>query len=303
MSMQIERAEVQYLRNLRRIYEEGVDLKNERTGEVCRTLIGLDMTYDATSNRAPIITTRKYNASVAISELLGYLKGYTSAAQFRELGNRTWDSNANENTAWLNNPNRKGTDDMGLVYGAVARNWPVVDQNSSAPAGHYLVSDKSINLIRKVYDNLRAGKDDRGEIISFWNPGMFHLGCLRPCMYEHQFSLLGDDLYLNSTQRSWDGPLGGAANMVQAWVLLRLMAQITQKNPKFAQHRIVNGHIYGSQLDLVPTQLEREPLAEPTIEINPDIETLDDVETWVTVSDFEVTYPEYHGPIKYPFAV
>ena len=31
--------------------------------------------------------------------------------------------------------------------------------------------------------------------------------------------------------------------------------------------------------------------------------TLEDLETWVTVSDFKITYPEYHLPIKYPFAV
>ena len=38
--------------------------------------------------------------------------------------------------------------------------------------------------------------------------------------------------------------------MVQVWVLLRLMAQITNKNPKFAYHRSVNTHIYGNQLEL-----------------------------------------------------
>jgi thymidylate synthase len=91
--------------------------------------------------------------------------------------------------------------------------------------------------------------------------------------------------------------------MVQVWLFLRLMAQITNKNPKVAFHRSVNAHIYGSQLDLVPLQLEREILAEPTIDINPDIKTLEDIETWVSVDDFKITYPEYHPAIKYPFAV
>jgi thymidylate synthase len=123
-------------------------------------------------------------------------------------------------------------------------------------------------------------------------------------MYEHQFSLLGDDLYLNSTQRSSDWPLGTVTNMVQVWLLLRLMAQITNKNPKVAFHKNVNCHIYGNQLPLVPTQLEREPVTTlPTIDINPSIKTLEDVETWVTTKDFIITYPEYHPPIKYPFSV
>lgn len=292
----IERAEKQYIDGLRRIYEEGTDLKNPRTGEICRTIINIDLTYDASTNKAPILTTRKIvNPYLPIAELLGYIKGVTSAAQMRELGTKSWDANANENKAWLNNPNRKGEDDIGLIYGGVAKNWPVVNNDSNPPV--------YIDLFNKVYNNLKNGIDDRGEIITFWNPGMFHLGCLRPCMYEHQFSLLGDDLYLNSTQRSNDWPLGCTANMVQVWLFLRLMAQITNKNPKQAFHRSINSHIYGPQLEFVPSQLDRELLTEPTIDINPDIKTLHDLETWVTVSDFKIEYPEFHPAIKYPFTV
>jgi len=93
--------------------------------------------------------------------------------------------------------------------------------------------------------------------------------------------------------------------MVQVWVLLRLMAQITDKNPKFAYHRSVNTHIYQPQFEGVSLQLERanDLFEEPTIRINPDIRTLEDLETWVQVSDFEITIPKQHPSIKYPFAV
>lgn len=291
----IDRAEKQYLDGMRRIYEHGTDVANTRTGTVCRTIINIDMVYDASSNKAPITTTRKPAPKLAIAELLGYMKGVTSAAQMRELGAKSWDANANENAAWLANPNRKGMDDLGLIYGAVGKNWPVVNP----PEG----GKQSLDLFHKVYNNLKNGVDDRGEIITFWNPGMFHLGCLRPCMYEHQFSLLGDDLYLNSTQRSSDWALGTDANKLQVWLLLRLMAQITGKNPKLAQHRNINCHLYSGQMSFVPTQLEREMLEEPTLDINPDIKTLEDVETWVTVNDFKVTIPQTHPAIAYPFSV
>jgi len=292
----IIRAEKQYLNALKKIYDEGVDLKNDRTGQVCRTVINIDMVYDCFNNKAPMVTTRQLtNPKLAIAELLGYIKGVTSAEQMRALGTKSWDSNANENEAWLNNPNRAGTDDLGLIYGAVAKNWPI--------SSNIVGAKQTVNLFEKVYQNLRKGIDDRGEIITFWNPGMFHLGCLRPCMYEHQFSLLGDDLYLNSTQRSSDWPLGTTANMIQVWLLLRLMAQITNKVPKIAYHRNVNCHIYGTQLDLIETQLSRDILTEPTIDINPDIKTLADIESWVTVDDFKITYEDFHPPIKYPFAI
>lgn len=292
----IKRPEIQYLDNLKHIYYNGVDIKNTRTGEVCRTVINIDMTYDCTTNKAPILTTRKIiNPYLPIAELLGYIRGVTSASEMRALGTKSWDANANKNTAWLNNPNRKGEDDLGLIYGAVARNWPILDNKGKVIT--------TTNLFRKVYTNLKNGIDDRGEIITFWNPGVFSLGCLRPCLYEYQFSLIGDDLYLNATQRSNDWLLGGAANMVQVWLLLKLMAQITNKNPKLAFHRSVNCHIYEPQLKYVPLQLARVVLEEPTIDINPDIRTLEDLETWVSVDDFKIKYNSYYPEIKYPFSV
>jgi thymidylate synthase len=43
--------------------------------------------------------------------------------------------------------------------------------------------------------------------------------------------------------------------------------------------------------------------APPSLQINPDIKTLEDLEMWVTLADFEVSGYQYHEAIKYPFAV
>lgn len=291
----IERAEKQYIDHLRYIYEKGEDVYNERTGKFTRVAISLDMVYDARTNKAPLSTTRKASTKLPIAEMVGYLCGANSAETMRRIGTKSWDANANKNAAWLANPNRKGEDDLGFIYGDVARNWPVVNPDDGMP--------QTIDLIRKVYDNLKKGIDSRGEIITFWHPGTFHLGCLRPCMYEYQFSIVNGVLYLNVTQRSADWPLGVDANKVQGWLFLRLMAQITGLKPGLVFHRFVNAHIYEDQLPLVPEQLDRPLLAEPTIDINPEIKTLEDIETWATVNDFKVNYPEYHPPIEYPFSV
>lgn len=201
MTLTIERAETQYLRILEALYREGVLVTNRRTGSMCYTLINQDLVYDARTDAAPILTTRKLNVKGAIAELLGYLKGFTSAAQFRALGTRTWDANANQTPSWVNNPNRKGPDDLGLVYGAVAAHWPVHSKvDSSLTPWHYETTG-TLDLIETVYQKLRNKEDDRGLIITFYHPGLFHLGALRPCLYEHQFSLVDNTLYLNSTQR------------------------------------------------------------------------------------------------------
>jgi thymidylate synthase len=222
---------------------------------------------------------------------LGYLRGYNSAAQFREIGCNTWNANANENQAWLNNSHRKGEDDMGRVYGVQGRSW-------MRPDGTQL------DQLKKVIDNLSKGIDDRSEIVTFYNPGEFEMGCLRPCMHTHTFSLLGDTLYLTSYQRSCDVPLGLNFNQVQVYVFLALVAQITGHKAGKAYHKIVNAHIYENQLELMKdVQLKREPFPSPQLHINPKIKSLQDIEDWVSGDDFEVTGYQCHDPIKYPFAV
>lgn len=281
----------QYLQLCQRIVDEGQWIENKRTGKRCLTVINADLEYDVAGNQFPLITTRKSYWKAAIAELLGYIRGYNNAADFRQMGTKTWDANANANESWLNNPHRAGEDDMGRVYGVQGRAW-------AKPDGGV------VDQLQQVVNHLSEGVDDRGEIISFYNPGEFHMGCLRPCMHTHNFSLLGDTLYLTSFQRSCDVPLGLNFNQVQVFTFLALMAQITGRNPGKAFHKIVNAHIYEDQLTLMQeVQLKREPFPSPQLRINPDIKTLEDLETWVTLSDFEVEGYEYHESIKYPFSV
>jgi thymidylate synthase len=281
----------QYLDLCQRIIDEGEWIENERTGKRCLTVINADLEYDVANNQFPLITTRKSYWKAAIAEIIGYLRGYDNAADFRAIGAKTWDANANENEAWLNNPHRKGTDDMGRVYGVQGRGWMKPDGTT-------------LDQLKKIVDNLSKGIDDRGEILTFYNPGEFDRGCLRPCMHTHTFSILGDTLYLTSYQRSCDVPLGLNFNQVQVFFLLKMVAQIAGLKPGKAYHKIVNAHIYEDQLELMrDVQLKRDPYPSPQLHINPDIKTLEDLETWVTMDDFSVEGYHSHPAIAYPFSV
>jgi thymidylate synthase len=281
----------QYLDLCKRIVNEGTWVENERTGKRCLTVINADLEYQVGENKFPLITTRKSYFKSAIAEFLGYIRGYDNAADFRALGTKTWDANANLNEAWLNNPYRKGEDDMGRVYGVQGRSWKTPEGNT-------------IDQLKKVVDDLKRGVDDRAEIITFYNPGEFHMGCLRPCMHTHNFSLVGDTLHLTSYQRSCDVPLGLNFNQVQVFVFLALMARITGKKAGTAYHKIVNAHIYEDQLELMrDVQLKREPFPSPQLHINEKITSLEDLETWVSMDDFSVSGYQCHDPIAYPFSV
>lgn len=327
-----------YINLGRRLIKEGEWVYNDRTGERCLTLIRHDIEIDLQTDEYPLPTSRQAPFFLGIGELIGYWRGCNSAAQFRALNSRSWDANANENKDWLANPNRKGEDDLGSIYGAVARNWPVTKPNGDllSQTVHDIITDMpnaseaeivekltalvashkkmssngnpyhpaKIDLLRKVYDNLRAGKDDRGEVLTFWNPGQFHLGALRPCLFEHIFSLLNGNLTLNSTQRSVDVALGLVSNLGQCYLSGRLMAQITGNVAKTAHWTGISVHLYEKHVEQMEEQIARPLFPAPKIWINPEIKTLEDLETWVTPkNDFKLLGYQHHEKVDYEFTV
>lgn len=282
--------EQQYLALCHRVLDEGVWVNNERTGKRCLTVINADFTYDVGNKEFPILTTKKVHWKSAIAEMLGYLRGYTSSAQFSEIGCNTWHHNANKTKAWLTNPLRKGENDMGLVYGAIAKDFGGID------------------LIRKVYGNLRNGVDDRGEVITFWKPDDFDKGCLRPCMYQHHFTLLDGVLNLHSYQRSSDLALGIPYNMVQCYFLLDLMALITGNKAGKVYHKMVNIHLYEDQIEQMRVQLTRPVLTKPSVFFLPIYHDKDFrydlnwVEGVFQVKGCSLINYHHKGVINYPFS-
>ena len=281
----------QNLELCQRVVDHGKWVENKRTGKRCLTIINADLEYDVSEGALPVLTTKKVFWKAAIAEMLGYLRGYTSAAEFRSIGCNTWNANANDNPDWLANSFRKGEDDMGRCYGAQGRDW----RNPE---------NERVDQLLNVYNDLRQGVDNRCEIMTFMNPGERDRACLNSCMHTHTFSLLDGHLYLTSYQRSDDLPLGHGFNQVQVGWLLMVMAQITGLKPAKAFHKIVNAHVYEDQFELLrDVQLKRKPYPQPTLNINPKVKTLEDLETWVTVDDFELVGYEHHPGIKYEFSV
>lgn len=293
----------QYTDLMRKIIHEGEWIKNERTGKSCKTIINVDLEYDF----CPIVTTRKSYWKSAVAEFMGYIKGYDNASDFRTMGTKTWDANANLNQAWLNNPHRKGEDDMGRVYGVQGRSWrkPYYYESKAQGSTKFFHDDCYVDQLAKIYNNLKNGQDDRGEILSFYNVGEFHMGCLRPCIHTHQFSLVNGTLHLHSYQRSCDVCLGGAFNMVQCWFFLQLMAQITEHKVGKVYHKIVNAHIYEDQYETALIEASRNPKqCSPVMAIGSHIKTLEDVESVNHVDELGLTLTgyEHHPALEYPMS-
>src|SRR3546814_14200595 len=112
----------QYLSLIQSILDHGSWQEN-RTGIRTRSVPGAALRFDLQQG-FPAVTTKKLAFKSAVGELVGFMRGARSAADFRALGCRVWDQNANENAGWLANPYREGPDDLGPVYGVQWRRWP-----------------------------------------------------------------------------------------------------------------------------------------------------------------------------------
>ena len=262
--------------------------KANRTANGTIGVIGKHADYDLRDG-FPIVTTKHTYWKQSVAEMLCFMRGKDNDKAFREAGCNVWTANANENPQWLANPNRKGEDDLGGIYGVQARRWP--DGN------------ESIDQLRNVYDKLKNHQDDRRLIISHWNVAELPSMALPPCHLLYQFGIQGEYLDLTMYQRSCDLPLGVPFNIVgYAW-LLQMMAQITGLLPGTFHHFMHDAHIYDNQVEMMKMQVQRDPFKPPTLIVNPRLRTLDDVLEWATIDDFALEGYTHHPAIKYPFSV
>ncbi len=278
----------QYLDLCQRVLDEGV-VRPNRTGVDTIGIQGAMLQFNL-AHGFPAVTTKRLYYNKAFAEMLGFFRGYDNAAKFRALGCDVWDQNANENEQWLNNPRRKGTDDLGRIYGVQGRRWTGYDGTE-------------YDQLRMVYNDLKDHKDNRREIVSHWNPAEMKRMALPPCHLLYQFGIQENRLNLTMYQRSADIPLGVPFNIAgYAW-LLCVMARITKLVPGVFTHFIHDAHIYVDQIDGIETQLTRTPKPLPRFWMLPQLKTFEDIDHHAKETDFKLANYDHHPGIKFPFAV
>lgn len=292
----------QYIGIAKQILTTGRGHKNRTQIDTLR-IFGAVIRHDM-ADGFPLLTTKQMAYKTAFAEMLGFIRGYDSAADFRALGCKVWDANANDpgknnSNTWLTSPHRKGEDDIGRMYGVPARGWRTYVEIEPG----IFKEGAPIDQLQHVVHLLADGIDDRRLVVTHLNPGEVDQGCLWPCHMFYKFNLTGGRLNMFLYMRSNDWPLGAPFNIAQYGLLLHLMARITDHTPGELMYVADDAHIYSNQLDGIEAQVLREPLPLPKILINPEIKTLQDLETWVTVDDFEIINYQHHDKIKYAMAV
>lgn len=317
----------QYHDLMRRCIEEGEPVLNARTGERCFTLIGEQLKFNM-ADGFPAVTTKKLAFKTMVGELLGILRGATSAAEFRDLGCKVWDGNANETPAWLANPHRKGTDDLGRSYGSQWTDWtdlrligpaevPGLTQQGFNVVGSVVVDNqkmktlvrRGINQVEECARQIMTNPTNRQIVLSGWRPDEMHLAPIPVCHMTYTWAVntrLGRlDLVMH--QRSWDSFL--AFNIPMSALFLHLMARLTGLTPGVLTMQIANAHVYEGHLDQVREQLSREHYPQPALKIADRIKPLAspaDVKgafAAVEPGDFELVGYQHHPALTAKMAV
>lgn len=280
----------QYKNLVERVLANGT-LTPNRTGVDTIKVTG-EMLKVNLKNGFPVLTCKKTQYKAAIAETFGFFRSYSNAADFRAIGVKVWDKNANDpgkeghRNAWLDNPYRLGEDDLGGIYGVQWRNWPgfkVVSIRSpickklEAEGWNILttiyddecshVYYKAIDMLAECVRKIIETPTDRRIIFHAWNPAELDTMALPPCHLLYQFfpNTVTNEMEMCLYIRSNDIGLGLPFNLVGAATILSTIARITGYAPSWLTVFIGDAHVYVNQLDYLNELMSKEPLALPEL--------------------------------------
>ena len=262
----------QYLDLLRTIRDSGVP-KDDRTGTGTLSVFGHQMRFDLGAG-FPLLTTKKLHLRSIIHELLWFLRGETNIEYLHEHGVTIWDE-------WAD-----ADGELGPVYGYQWRSWPVGD-------------GRTVDQIEQTVELLRSDPDSRRIVVSAWNVGELDKMALFPCHALFQFHVAQGRLSCQLYQRSADVFLGVPFNIASYSLLTLMMAQQTGFEPGEFVWTGGDCHLYLNHLEQTEQQLQREPLALPSMQIERRPDSIFDYR----YEDFELVGYEAHPGIRAPISV
>lgn len=293
--------ESQYITIMEDILDEGIDCP-DRTGIGCRKLLNRMLRINLKGENGEIIfpasTIRQQGARIGFEEFWAFLNGIVMIDQHLRDKNVTYkDENGVEKTIWTGNTSREFLDKRGLKYlpeghlgkgyGFQFRHWGGgYSDNSNLPPDigcHYEFKRDytkpvgGIDQIKNVWNSLKNDPYSRRHIVTLLNPAQEKEMALIPCWHTHHFHVLGNELHLTVTGRSCDILFGTPTNVQQYALYLIAMAKSLGYIPSSLTCVLEDVHIYHNQLEYCKELVERNFYDSPTITINKELNSLDDV--------------------------
>lgn len=266
----------QYLDAVRECLATGTRKPN-RTG--VDTLSTFNINYEIDLREGfPLLTTKEISWKNIVIENLWFLSGKTDIALLKKHNCKFWDPWADENGK------------VPSAYGNFWRHFPLPDNGTN-------------DQIAYVIDTLKTNPMSRRMVVSAWAPGNAQTSALPPCHAFWVVNVQNDkdgnpSICLHLTQRSCDIALGVPYNIAGYALLIELFSRFSGIPPGIFGHTLIDAHIYTAkadgtmaEYDHIPglqTQLVRDTRSLPTLEIDPSIKSLDDIEPLLALETDEI---------------
>lgn len=304
--------EHQYLDLIREVWAHG-DERLDRTGVGTRAVFGRMMKFDLSDGTIPLLTTKRIFWKSAVKELIWFLSGETSIRPLVAQGVHIW-------TDWPLDKYRRATGDpisrdefeariladdafadewadLGTVYGSQWRRWPAYDP---AGDGLYRRREGGIDQIAALVHGLKTNPGSRRHIFTGWNVAELDQMALPPCHMTYQYFVGSDGRLLGTLyQRSCDLGLGFGFNILEAALLIRMLAQQCDLTPGELTWMGADCHVYLNHAHLVEEQLSRDPRPFPVLTLARKPASMFDY----ALDDFVIDGYDPHPHISAPVAV
>ena len=280
--------EYQYLNLMHDIIEERHE-HISRNGSTF-SVFGAGMVFSLEQGVIPILTTKQMAWKTCLKELLWFIHGKTDNRLLNDVGVRIWDDNASRDFIESRGLSHYAEGDLGPVYGHQWRHF-----NAEYKGHEEDYTGKGVDQLAEIIRCLKHPTErfSRRLIMSAWNPCQLNEMALPPCHILCQFNVdnmnrLSCALY----QRSGDVGLGVPFNIASYSFLTHLLAKHCGLIAHEFVYHLGNAHIYDDHVDILTTQLLRQPFPFPRVEISV---LRDDINDY-TFEDFRVlNYQSYEG--------
>ena len=301
----------QYLELLQDVLDNG-EIKDDRTGVGTISVFGRSIRFDLRRG-FPAVTTKKLAWKACKGELLWFIEGSGDERRLAEIthgetgGVTIWTPNAYA-PYWRDKAKFDG--DLGRVYGVQWRKWnkytikksidTVEHENNAVTHFDAKLTTETVDQLANLIEGLKRDPNGRRHILNAWNVGELEEMALPPCHVMSQFYVnKNKELSCHMYQRSVDVFLGLPFNIASYALLTHMIAQVCDLKVGELIISMGDTHIYQTHLEQVKEQLQREPMALPTLFLT---HTIKDIDKF-TMNDIQLENYKSHDQIIAKMAV
>lgn len=277
--------------------------KPDRTGVGIYSKFGETLRFSLSDNKVPMLTTKKMFTKGIVEELLFFLRGESDTKILEAKGVNIWKGNTTRE--FLDKTGLKHFPEgyMGKMYGHQWRKFGAHDEVANYESGAYESTPTGVDQIANVIHLLKTDPNSRRIVVNAWNAKDLPRMCLAPCHPMFQFYVTNDnELSCCFYMRSVDMFLGFPFNLLSYAILTHIIAKTVGMKAKELVFMGGDTHVYKSHLNQVEEQRRREPFEFPTLQINKELNSIQDIEQ-LQLSDFKFEGYQSHPAIKAEMAV